>query len=210
MNEHLESMFSDEQIITKIQKKLPELFQIAELESSRAGKVGMEVGSLRERIVVALLIYKFGEENVNVDIPITKTEIDAEVFGKPVSIKTITGTKPSGFKLIWTVDALKATEYASNYLPDCDILFIHINWKNGGGLYYIPKDAQVDVFNEIGSSAYLKLPKSGTNPRGVEISSDALNMILKHPLSRIIPINWKKEVIDFKPFKRWVELWQQE
>jgi len=31
--------------------------QIAELESQRAGKVGMEVGSIRERIIVSLLIY---------------------------------------------------------------------------------------------------------------------------------------------------------
>lgn len=210
MNEQLESMFNDEKIIAKIQKKLPELFQIAELESSRAGKVGMEVGSLRERIVVALLIYKFGEEHVNADIPITKTEIDAEVFGKPVSIKTITGARPGGFKLIWTVDAFKAKEYASNYLPDCDIIFVHINWKNGGGFYYIPMEAQLEVFSDIGSAAYLKLPKSGTNPRGVEISSVALNMLLKNPFSRMIPINWKKEIIEFKPFKRWVELWQQE
>jgi hypothetical protein len=30
----------------KIQKKLPQLFHIAELESSRAGKIGMEVGSV--------------------------------------------------------------------------------------------------------------------------------------------------------------------
>ena len=44
--------------------RLPYLFHLAELDSSRAGKIGMEVGSLRERIIVALLIYKFGEDNV--------------------------------------------------------------------------------------------------------------------------------------------------
>jgi hypothetical protein len=33
----------------KIRKRLPYLFQLAELESSRAGKIGMEVGSLREK-----------------------------------------------------------------------------------------------------------------------------------------------------------------
>jgi hypothetical protein len=32
----------------------PKLFRIAEIESSRAGKVGMEVGSLGERVIVAL------------------------------------------------------------------------------------------------------------------------------------------------------------
>jgi hypothetical protein len=42
-------IFEDEALIVKIQKRLPYLFELAELESSRAGKVGMEVGSLREK-----------------------------------------------------------------------------------------------------------------------------------------------------------------
>ncbi|GFP38267.1 hypothetical protein HKBW3S44_01947, partial [Candidatus Hakubella thermalkaliphila] len=54
----------DEKLVEKIKRRLPYLFQLAELESSRAGKTGMEVGAVRERIVVALLIYKFGEANV--------------------------------------------------------------------------------------------------------------------------------------------------
>ena len=34
----------------------------------------MEVGSLRERIIIALLIYKFGEANVETEIPIREPE----------------------------------------------------------------------------------------------------------------------------------------
>jgi len=79
---------------TKIQAKLPELFYLAELESSRAGKVGMEVGSARERILIAPLIYKFGQENVETNLPITEPEEDVKVFGNPISIKTISRYKP--------------------------------------------------------------------------------------------------------------------
>jgi len=57
-------IFNDEKLISKIKSRLPHFFQLAELESSRAGKIGMEVGSLREKIITALLIYKFGKENV--------------------------------------------------------------------------------------------------------------------------------------------------
>jgi hypothetical protein len=57
-------------------KKLPYLFQLAEIDNSRNGKLGMEIGSARERIVIALLIYKFGEKNIKTDIAITKSEID--------------------------------------------------------------------------------------------------------------------------------------
>jgi len=52
-------LFTDEKIVSRIKNKLPKLFHIADLESQRAGKIGMEVGSIRERIIVSLLIYKF-------------------------------------------------------------------------------------------------------------------------------------------------------
>ncbi|MBI2470513.1 MAG: ThaI family type II restriction endonuclease [Planctomycetes bacterium] len=56
-------IFGDEKLIAKIKRRLPYLFQLAELESSRAGKTGMEVGSTQEKITIALLIYKFAERN---------------------------------------------------------------------------------------------------------------------------------------------------
>jgi len=59
MSSRLIEIFEDVKLVNRIETRLPYLFQLAELESSRAGKIGMEVGSLRERIVVALLIYKF-------------------------------------------------------------------------------------------------------------------------------------------------------
>ncbi|CAD7771606.1 Restriction endonuclease ThaI [Candidatus Methanoperedenaceae archaeon GB50] len=49
----------------------------------------MEVGSLRERIIISLLIYKFGEANVETEIPITEPEVDVKLFGEPVSIKQL-------------------------------------------------------------------------------------------------------------------------
>jgi hypothetical protein len=88
----------------------------------------MEVGSIRERIIVALLIYKFGEENVETEIPITEPEVDARLFGKPVSIKTITGSF-SGVKVIWIVDAAKAKEFRENYYLVAYRMFAQLNWN---------------------------------------------------------------------------------
>ncbi len=45
MARRLVEIFEDKKLVDKIGKRLPYLFQLAELESSRAGKVGMEVGS---------------------------------------------------------------------------------------------------------------------------------------------------------------------
>jgi len=203
-------LFKDETLIERIKDKLPKLFQIADLESQRAGKIGMEVGSIRERIIVSLLIYKFGEKNVETAIPITEPEVDVRLFGKPISIKTKTGLGFSGIKLIWTVDAQNAKEFLYNYVPLCDMIFVQINWKSKGYLYYFPIEVQLEVFESIGRDNYIKLPSLGTNPRGVEISTKALQTLVKHEKSFKIEIDWKRDDLKFNSFKRWVDLWAQD
>ena len=43
MNSHLLEILTDEELIGRIQKRLPRLFRIAEIECSKAGKIGMQV-----------------------------------------------------------------------------------------------------------------------------------------------------------------------
>lgn len=45
MPSHLGEIFKDNTLTDKIKKRLPHLFHLAELESSRAGKIGMEEGT---------------------------------------------------------------------------------------------------------------------------------------------------------------------
>jgi hypothetical protein len=210
MSSRLIKIFGDEKLVEKIKRRLPYLFQLAELESSRAGKTGMEVGSVRERIIVALLIYKFGEANVETEIPITEPEIDAKLFRDPVSIKTITGKSFGGVKLIWTVAAQKAKEFRESYYPHCDILLVQINWNDVGGFYYIPLKVQKRLFDRIGRQNYIKLPKPGTNPRGVEITKEALSSLVGDYESKNISINWQRTKIEFNSYKRWVDLWRED
>jgi len=150
MSRRLIEIFEDERLVGKIKRRLPYLFQLAEMESSRAGKTGMEVGPAREKIVVALLVYKFGESNVETEIPITEPEVDAKLFGELVSIKTITGKSFGGVKLIWAVDAQKAREFRESYYPHCDILLVQVNWNDIGGFYYIPLEVQKRLFDKVG------------------------------------------------------------
>lgn len=208
MASRLAELFEDYKLVEKIKRQLPYLFQLAELESSRAGKTGMEVGSVREKILMALLIYKFGEENVETNIAITEPEVDVKLFGQPISIKTITGL--GGVKIIWTVDAQKAKEFRETYTPKCDILLALIRWGGRGGLHYIPLEVQQEVFRTMGRDRYIRLPKPGTNPRGVEYEKEALINLLKAPQTRKIEIEWKKSEIRFDPYKRWVEYWRKE
>jgi len=210
MASRLIEIFEDQKLTEKIKKRLPYLFQLAEIESSRAGKIGMEVGCLRERIIVALLIYKFGEIDVETEIPITEPEIDVKLFGEPISIKTITGKSFGGVKLIWTVDTQKTKEFRKMYYPHCDILLVQIDWNSTGGLYYIPLTAQKKLFDKIRRRKYIKLPKPGTNPRGVEITKDALLSLVSDKLSKVLEIDWQKTKIDYNPYKRWVDYWRED
>jgi hypothetical protein len=210
VNSHLNEMFEDEALRGKIKKRLPYLYHLAELENSRAGKIGMQVGSVRESIIIALLIYKFGESNVKTDISIIEPEVDVELFGQPISIKTITGTGFGGVKLIWTVDAQKAREFLESYYPSCDLLLIQIVWNGKGGFYYIPLEAQERLFEKLGRGRYIKLPKVGTNPRGVEITKEALLSLVHDKESKVIDIDWHKSEIDYQPYKRWVDYWREE
>jgi hypothetical protein len=210
VDNRIKEIFEDKELKAKIQRKLPYLFRIAELESSRAGKIGMQVGSLRENAIIALLIYKFGEENVETGIPITEPEVDLRLLGQPVSIKTITGKGFSGVKLIWTVDTQKAREFRENYHPRCDTLFVQVNWGRKGAFYYLPLEVQKAVFQRMGKERYIKLPKPGTNPRGVEITKEALEAIVTHKESKAIEIYWQRTEIDYDPYQRWVDHWREE
>jgi len=210
LSSRLSEIFEDKTLIGKIKRRLPYFYQVAELESSRAGKIGMEVGSLREKIIVALLIYKFGESNVKTDIPIIEPELDVKLFGQPISIKTITGKGFGGVKLIWTVDAQKAREFRQNYYPSCDILLAQIVWNGKGGFYYIPLETQEKLFEEMGRERYIKLPIPGTNPRGAEITKEALSQLVKDRRTKVIEIDWQRSDIDYHPYKRWVDYWREE
>ena len=204
----IREFFTDKNTVSKIQSKLPKLFRIAEIESSRAGKIGMEVGSLLEKVIGGLSIYKFGENNVNTEIPITESETDVIVGNKNLSIKTITGN--SGVKAVWTVDAESSKNFINNYVPKCDILLIQIWWgEDKNSFFFIPVDVQKEIFSLMGREKYLKMPKAGTNPRGVEFSKGSIQRMLQHPKTLKIKINWVNQDIQYNVYKRWVDFWKE-
>ncbi|MBM3119525.1 MAG: hypothetical protein FJ006_08270 [Chloroflexi bacterium] len=50
MSSRLIEIFEDEKLVEKVKRRLPYLFQLAELESSRAGKIGMWGGGSTRRL----------------------------------------------------------------------------------------------------------------------------------------------------------------
>jgi hypothetical protein len=208
MTDYISEILADEALIKKIQNKLPELFQIAEIDNSRDGKLGMEIGSAREKIIIALFIYKFGIEQVKIDIPITENEIDVIVMNQAISIKTVTGKKINGIKLIWTVDQEKALNFRQTYTPNSDLILIQINWQSLGYIYFIPLTSQIEVLEKLSLFEYIKLPKPGTNARGVELSSHGIRELINHPFTKNIEIFWQRKNIKYNSYERWIEYWR--
>ncbi len=59
----------------------------------------------------------------------------------------------------------------------------------------------------MGKENYLKLPKAGTNPRGVEISREGLRKLLNDNNTKYIEVTWQHPVIEFNSYERWVDYW---
>ena len=193
----------------KIQERLPLLFSMAQAEHTRGGKTGMEVGNARERVLIALFMWVYGNENI--EIPDTiNPGADVFVHGEGVSIKTLQNA--IRFKLSWTVDWQSRNEFVADYKPTSHILFVQIAWGKHGMLYFINKESQQKILKSLGRDrdGYFHVPKPGTNPRGVEISSEAIALLMEHPNTRTISIHWKKsEIAESTPFKRWIDLWSK-
>jgi hypothetical protein len=212
MADLLARLFIDEKMVAKVKKRLPYMFKLAEIEVSRGGKVGMEAGTLRERVIIAMLKYYFGEHKVKEpDITVHEVDVIIEGHSNPISIKTKTGTGYSGVKLVWTVDWEKVDEFVGNYKPKTDIIFSRINWNKFGEFCYIPLEIQQKLFRKYGEQ-YFKKPNQGTNPRGIEINS----IVLKEAVAKskemgyVIDIYWEATGVVYDPYNRWIELWAEE
>ncbi len=212
-NDVYNRLFDDTLIVRRVKNKLPRLFQLAELECSRNGKIGMEIGSARERILIALLMFKYGIDIVDANIPITAPEIDVIVDNIPLSIKTISTNngKWNPIKLIWTVDAQKSLEFKNNYLPSCDMMVAKIHWGGQGKLLLFSKESQRETLNTIGRDKYIKLPKANTNARGVEITAEALALLENCADTKCIEINFTRQEMDYREvYTKWLDAWREE
>lgn len=108
------------------------------------------------------------------------------------------------------MDAQKALEFINTYSPECDILLVHINWKSKGAMYFLSKESQKEILEEYGKEFYFKLPKKGTNPRGVEITNQAINKLVEHPSTKKVEVDWNRDdSIEYNSYDRWVKHWKE-
>ncbi len=200
-------LFDDPKAVQKIQARLPYLFHLARQQASRGEREGMEAGTLREQILIAMLMHRFGKENIQIP-DITDRDADVLVFGESVSIKTVTGKYPQ-IKLFWGSDRPSMVNFASSFEPKNHLLVVLINWGGNGPMAVIPLEAQREVFQELGTQGYLFVPKEGVNSRGVALSTAARRRLLAHPDTKRVDILWTVPAEkDEGPYKYWLNLWE--
>ena len=208
-------LFQDQALVSKIQRKLPQFFELVRVGKTRGGGMAMDVGSDREPIIKSLLIHKFGRDNVITDIPAIEKETDVILCGKPISIKTSTNSFKT--KLIWTTDRIQMQRFKESYLPKCDMIFVHIvtKGKEKGGLHYLPQELLIQTLNTVGRDEYIDIPPEDTNPRGIELRARVLKKMVSSPSVLSITINWnipksESDEPTIPPIEQWLKQWQED
>ncbi|MFN4073593.1 MAG: ThaI family type II restriction endonuclease [Thermus sp.] len=204
-------LFEDDALVQRIKNRLPYLFFLAEKMASRGGKAGMEVGTLREQILIALFIHKFGRESVELG-GITEQH-DVRVLGYPISIKTAKSpsSRPS-LKVWWGSDNEKILDFKKRYYPNSILMVAVINWGATGPLALVPKEVQEEVFEDVTPDGYLRA-RVGTNNRGVEIPGRVVARLLEDPRTRRMAIYWQAPYlkdVEWIPYLRWLEYWEMQ
>jgi hypothetical protein len=83
-----------------------------------------------------------------------------------------------------------------DYVPIHDLLLARVNWDmkeryQPSGLFFIPKDSQLNVLQRLGRENYLKPPKPGTNAKGVSLTRQAFENLLSDNNVIHIDIDWR-------------------
>ena len=74
----------------------------------------------------------------------------------------------------------------------------------------ILQKAQIEILDEIKIDRYVKIPPKGTNPRGVEMSQEAMQRMQGHPETQSLYIEWNRDpslLVERVLYGRWIQLW---
>ena len=204
MNQCIVDLLTDPEKVSHFAQGLPIAFEIARKEVPSNAAIGI----LREHILTAYFISEFGEDEVEPAARGNTEGYDVVVCGGKLSIKTITDYKADSIKLRWTVDNDKVQEVIQNYRPEHDFFMVTIHWdKTRDSIFYVPLAVQDEVFNRLGSANYLRSMPTGTNHRGVVLTSESFKILRNHCDTLRQEVTWVTDDTDHNPYQRWERFW---
>jgi len=186
------STFSDPVFISLVKDELPKLFKEARREADALGNP-MTVGLYRKNKIINLLIRCYGHNRIE-DVSSSRVSgRDVLIDNIAISIKTISNN--NDVKLKWTVDAEKVAVLMREYIPLYDLILARINWDmrekyQPSGLFFIPKDTQINILQTLGRENYIRPPSPGVNARGSSLTKQAFEKLLDDNDTIHIDVDW--------------------
>jgi hypothetical protein len=169
----------------KYVKGLITLYQSSQMECSRSSGLTPEVGSSRERDLIASFVSNL-ELNVNYNITNDKEE-DVIINDLKLSIKHSSNKSKSqsGIKIIWTVDSEKRNEFLKNFTFNCDIIIVYVRFseildKGELEIIFIRKEKLSEIHNNFKLSEKNVFKCLDGNSRGIEFDKKFFEEILKN------------------------------
>lgn len=192
-------------------KGLISLYQLSQTECSRSSGLTPEVGSSREKDLIA----SFASNpilKVNYDISNEKEE-DVKINNNNISIKHSSNKNntQSGIKIIWTVDLEKRKEFIKHFIFKCNLIIVYVRFdtkmENGYiEIIYISCDELIhqQMNSSIRNEPIFKCLKG--NSRGIEFDKIFFEKIIQKSLFHI-KINFKNFKCDIcNPISKRVKL----
>ena len=187
------------------------LYQSSQTECSRSSGLTPEVGSSRERDLIA----SFASNpllNVNYDITNEKEE-DVKINNNNISIKHSSNKNNSqnGIKIIWTVDIEKRNEFLKKFTFNCDLIIIYVRFdktiENGYlEIIYISRNELIHQQTNSSIRKEILFKCLEGNSRGIEFDKKFFEKIIQNSLFHI-KINFKNFKCDnFNPISKRLKL----
>lgn len=182
----LESILS----LPDVQQHLIYLYQQSQSECTKNGKLSMEIGTAREKDLIAVLHYHMGKD-VEYNVGIHDPE-DIKICGENFSIKHSSSSVGKGsIKLKWTSDTHQATKFKEQLLS-CfsdeyynNMILVYVDKLTMTiTIFAIKKEIIINGVKNFMHQAFVN--RTGTNNRGVEFSPQMIKYIIQNASFKIV------------------------
>lgn len=168
--------------------KLAKLYQASQQENTRNGQLTTEVGSSREKDLVAFLKYNQDlKVKYNID---NKDEADCKIKGRKTSIKHISSNRigPNGLKIKWTSNKEKQKEFINDFTFTCDLLLVFVKFEDIMTLtleiIFINKGKLQKLYEQSKGEKVFKALNG--NSRGIEFEKSFFNKMMDNKMYHLV------------------------
>ena len=204
MNEVVRNLLAGREQREHLYEGLPELFRKAEVENRRNGRLGQEIGNVRENIIRAYLQTQLGAVNVSPAGGPNNNLGDVMIGRDYLEVKTTMGVR--GFKVSWAADDDSAARFRQQWKPQADLILVQVRWGSCcESFWHIPQE----VYEEAAALEGALKTRSGTNNRGTDFERRAVLYMMQHKDTLGLTINWGDQDKGEAGIFQWVNLWNE-